>query len=390
MSSTKRYWEEVESRGWNDIGTTVCTRCLVDDALVAAIELLGGQVRCDYCGRVPTGGAASAPFETLLALVLDGLTSEYEDPIESMAWTEGEYVGLTIDTDDLLMELEVTDHDGVLKDLCRAIHRDRWCQIDPYAASPSDALKWGWQSFRDFVKHRRRFTFLTEDRSPWLGAGEIPMHALPAAVSRSVSEAGLVVDLPAGSSWWRLRPHPGNESYSTAADIGPASHKEARDNRMSPKGIGFFYGSSTPDGARAEVAGYADQTQHGSMGQFRTTRAYKVVDLRSIPAVPSVFDPERRSKRPAIKFLHGFVDDARQVSEPSDVQKLDYVPTQVIAETFRFDLPVDGILWRSTRDESTDCCVLFFGADQIDDLDGQDVALVMDPDSVQHLAAPIG
>lgn len=51
-----------------------------------------------------------------------------------------------------------------------------------------------------------------------------------------------------------------------------------------------------------------------------------------------------------------------EVADPTDKQNLDYVPLQVVAQTFRYDLPVDGILWRSSKDETVTSCVLLWRA----------------------------
>jgi hypothetical protein len=160
---------------------------------------------------------------------------------------------------------------------------------------------------------------------------------------------------------------------------------------MSPKGVGAFYGASTATGARAEVAGYADPAHDGSIGKFVTTVPLAVVDLRDLPDYPSLFDPDRRHLRAPIEFLYGFVKDATEVADPSDKQNLDYVPTQVVAETFRYDLPVDGILWKSAKDPSVTSCVLFIPSTGVTE-QGNETAttrLVLDPATVGHIAAPL-
>lgn len=207
MGMAKRYMEEVEARGWNDADSVVCSNCVIDQALVDAIVAHGGSGACDYCEEKPVSPAASAPIESVLELIVDGLRHEYEDPAEQMAWDEG-YVGTVYDTWDLLYDLEVTDREDVHRDLHSAIRLGHWCHRDPYAASPTESLTWGWEEFRTFVKHRRRYTFLATDDSTADGAGMIPMHAMPSAVAEAVKTGGRVTSLPAGASWWRLRPHP--------------------------------------------------------------------------------------------------------------------------------------------------------------------------------------
>lgn len=390
MGLTKRYMEEVEARGWNDVGTTICSRCVVDPALVAAVRDHGGDDPCDYCEESPIAPEASAPFEVVLELVVDGLKFEYEDPVEQMAWDEG-YVGTVYDTCDLLYDLGVTERTDVHDALHDAIVTAQWCQRDPYAATPSEALTWGWQAFRDFVKHRRRFTFLTTDHSTADGAGMLPMDAMPSAVAAAVEEGGLIKDLPAEAEWWRVRVHEPGENYSSAADLGTPPDSVAKDNRMSPKGIGVFYGASSKEGARAEVAGYAKPTQVGTVGRFVTTTPLAVVDLRELPEVPSLFDAGRRHLRPYTQFLRDFVQDVTKVADPSDKQNLEYVPTQVVAETFRYDIPVDGVLWRSSKDRSVTSCVLFIPSTEVADQGKAttETRLVLDPTSVELIGAPL-
>ncbi len=390
MGLSKRYMELVEARGWTDPESTICSKCVVEEALAAAIRAHGGFEQCDYCGQRPQSPDASAPAALVLELVVDGIKLEYEDPAEGMAW-DGGYVGNVHDTWDLLWELEITDREDVHEALHNAIVTAQWCQRDPYAAKPAQALKWGWEEFRRFVKHRRRFTFLTTDHSTADGAGMIPMHAMPSIIASAVEEVGLVRDLPVGTEWWRVRPHPNNESYSSAADIGTPPDAVARDNRMTPKGIGAFYGASTAAGAKAEVAGYADSADDGSLGRFVTTTPLTILDLRYLPHYPSLFDADRRHLRAPIEFLYGFVKDATQVADPSDSQNLDYVPTQVMAETFRYDLPIDGVLWRSVKDQAVTSCVLFIPATEVADLgnEADNTRLVLDPASVDHIPAPL-
>jgi hypothetical protein len=395
MGQAKRYMEEVETRGWSDVGTTICSECVIDPALEDAIKAHGGTDPCDYCEETPTPPAASAPLEVVLELVVDGLRHEYEDPVEQMAYDAG-YVGTVYDTWDLLWDLEITEQEDVHNALHDAIQQGQWCQRDPYAATPTEALTWGWAAFRKFVKHTRRFTFLTTDHSTADGAGTIPMHAMPAAIADAVEVAGLVKTLPEGSEWWRVRAHAAIKPYTSAADLGTPPDAFARDNRMSPKGIGAFYGASTKKGARAEVAGYASPTCEGSVGLFKIVGPLDVVDLRELPAVPSLFDPHQRHLRAPIQFLYGFVKDATQIADPSDIQNLDYVPTQVVAETLRYELsgangPVTGILWRSSKDPAVTSCVLFIPSDAVADLghETDGTRLVFDPATVDHITAPL-
>ena len=395
MGQAKRELIEIDEQGWQDVGTIVCTDCIVDEALVQAIRANNGSSACSYCERLPRSPAASAPLEVVLRLIVDGFRYEYEDPIEHMG-RDDEWVGTVHELSDLLWEFQATERTDVHEALNDAIVQDQWCQKDPYAESPTQALTWGWKAFRRFVKNNRRLPDIQDGKADALGAGAIPKHDMPSALVQSVLEAGLVRTLPASTDWWRIRVHNAGERYTAAADIGTPKDEFAQHNRMSPKGLGAFYGASTRDGARKEVAGYAETTAEGTIGLFRTARPLDVLDLTDLPDVPSLFDPDRRHLRAPILFLNGFVRDVTEVAEPSDDEKLDYIPTQKVAEIFRTEIagkegPLAGIMWRSSKDKMVTSCVLFIPSSEVADAGAEDsnTRLSLDPTSVKTLPAPL-
>jgi hypothetical protein len=238
-----------------------------------------------------------------------------------------------------------------------------WCQRDPYAVTPTQALEWGWQAFRSFVKGQRRYTFLVPDPTTADGAGALAMHSVPGAIADAVAKGDLIATMPAGSAWWRARVDESGKTFVNAKEIGTPPAGFAKDNRMSPKGIGVFYGASTLDGAVTEVAGYAGTTATLSLGRFELIDAIRVVDLREVDPVPSLLDSERRNLRAPIAFLHSFVQDISTPAEPTDIQNLDYVPTQIITEYLRYELPahfgrIEGVIWRSSKDRTVDVRVV--------------------------------
>lgn len=393
-----RLLEEIEARGWSGVDKTVCSGCLTDYALKAAVRETGGRTSCDYCQTAPVSPEASAPVDVILDLIVEGFRYEYEAPIEQVLYSseEGGYQMGLYDAGDLLENHEVTEDEELFKDLVMAIEQDAWVQRDPYAASPKDALRWGWQAFRKYVKHRRRYTFLVRDISPSHGAGDISMDEMPAALADAVETAGQIRVLEAGTKWWRIRVHPAGEVHQTAAALGSPPDEWAKDNRMTPKGMGAFYGASTPAGAQAEVAGYADPTDEGTIGEFELLRDITVVDLTTVDDVPSLYDASRRHERAPIAFMRGFVKDVTRIADPSDRQNLDYIPTQVVAEYLRYELkgaagPVVGILWRSSKDDAVEDCVIFAANEEMSDAgdSGSDSLLELRPSSVRLIPAPL-
>jgi hypothetical protein len=116
-----------------------------------------------------------------------------------------------------------------------------------------------------------------------------------------------------------------------------------------------------------------------------------VVDLREVAPVPSLFDPQMRPLRAPITFLQSFVEDISTPSSPTDHQNLEYVPTQVITEYLRYELPaklgpIEGVIWRSSRDRSVDVCALFIAFDEIADAGSEtaNTRMVLNPSTVIH------
>lgn len=388
------------------IDMTVCSNCIYDQALAEAVRGEGGKEACDYCGSTPDGEEASAALETVAELIRRGFECEHEDAAEMVLWSSadgGYQMSGQRDTWDLLRDHEVSENEELLADLQSEIGEQVWVQRDPYAASPVQALRWGWNGFRDLVKHQRRYTFLIRDEADTTGVGgELGMAGVPAAVADAVHDAGHIVVLPASTRWWRIRPHAPGEVYTSAADLGSPPDAVAQDNRMSPKGMGTFYGASTLAGARAEVAGYANPRHDGTAGQFELLRDISVVDLRDAANTPSLFDASRRHLRAPIEFMRDFLKDVTRIADPSDIQNLEYIPTQVIAEYFRYGLsgnagPVQGILWRSSKDCTVTSCVIFAAQDLMTDHRPTTTTAPSDPDplmmlvpgSVQTLRAPL-
>lgn len=395
----KRLLDEIEARGWSGVEKTVCSECVTDYALKAAVREMGGLTSCDYCQAAPVPPEASAPVDVILDLIVDGFRYEYEDPIEQVLYSsaDGGYQMGLYDAGDLLETHEVTEDGNLFSDLVMAIEQDAWVQRDPYAASPKDRLRWGWQAFREYVKHRRRYTFLVRDSSPSYGAGDISMDEMPAALADAVETAGQIRVLAAGTKWWRIRVHSPEEQHQTAAALGSPPDEWAKDNRMTPKGMGAFYGASTPSGAQAEVAGYADPSDEGTVGEFELLRDITVVDLTTVDDVPSLYDGSRRHERAPIAFMRGFVKDVTRIADPSDGQNLDYIPTQIVAEYLRYELkgvagPVVGILWRSSKDATVENCVIFATNEEMSDSgeSGPDSLLELRPTSVRRIPAPLG
>jgi hypothetical protein len=143
--------------------------------------------------------------------------------------------------------------------------------------------------------------------------------------------------------------------------LGSPPPTKASANRMSPAGISMFYGSDDIPTVVAEIGSHTTK-RFAVVGAFETTRPLWVVNLASLPTVPSVFDPQGREHYYELLFLHEF---ARDLSEPVVLdgrEHIEYVPTQVVTEYMRWlpDVAIDGLLFTSAQNSGTSC-VIFCG-----------------------------
>ncbi|MFG2873943.1 RES family NAD+ phosphorylase [Streptomyces sp. NPDC048337] len=215
-----------------------------------------------------------------------------------------------------------------------------------------------WSLFRQQVGHHRRFTLLAgPDRH-----GAPSSVAMLDEVSAVVDRLGLVRTLPAGQQVWRgrMRRDPTPPGYA-AADIGSTPLARATANRMSPVGVSMFYGSENVATVLAEITAH-DPRPYAAVAAFELIRPIPVVDLATVPAAPSVFDPDRRSLIRSVGFMRSFSEDLSRPVTRDGHEHLAYVPTQVLTEYFRClsPLSVDGIAFRSAHNGGVNY-VLFTG-----------------------------
>lgn len=372
MGITKRMVMQTEEQGWSYSDAVICPDCLEEPILEQAVHHAANASLgpCTFCGQVD-----AASLDVVLELVVGGLREEYTDPINEASYDSGEggYQVATQDTEELLDENDVSSDQAVIEAIARSIHTTEWCGRDLAVPPVGMGLAWSWKRFREEVRTRRRYTFLLPDPAEEDEPGMHLVHEVPAAVTKAVQLADLVIDLPAGGTWWRARVDEAGKTFATARDIGPPPSDFARSNRMTAVGISAFYGASTHAGAVGEVSKYADPGSGLSVGEFALHRELRVLDLRTPPSVASLFNAVDRHRRPATVFLREFIDSIGEPTRPGGSpteSEITYIPTQIITEFLRYGLPdgpVDGILWRSTAVDDVDCCVLFATPEQCAD-----------------------
>lgn len=361
----------------------VCAQCFDDYAIKEFIRAHAVEKHCSFCRRRNLRKAIAAPGEEVLEFFLRGIHSEYDGvgkhslPYDS---EEGRYIVPVYTIWELVHDqyTDISSNEHVLNWIVDSFNDGRqWCDRNPLILSPEEGLISGWRDFCEAVKHRTRYLFFEPPPQQAPGAlpepGEEPHYVHPARlleeIGESVKSAGLIREIPAGTAILRARPHDRAAQYSTPADLGPPSEDRAKAGRMNAAGIVVFYGALEKITALAETA---HRAPCASIGTFELTRPARVLDLRNLPSVPSIFDESKMEQRLPLRFLHSFRDDISEPIKPDDRVHIEYAPTQVVSEFIKSRFTdqngnrVDGVLYPSSRRREGCNAVFFANRDNVE------------------------
>ena len=343
----------------------VCPACVTDPFVIAELEESLEDKACTYCGTVP-----SADMVVLLDQISDYLSTEFEDPANSLLYDgrEGGYQGVTDNGYDIVMDLYPwSDREDLVEDVATAFSDRLWCEQDYGRLKDDDMLRIGWERFSDLIKHHTRHLFFDTSSNKSTQDEGIPPSQMLIALGDLANDLNLFSRIPMGSEIFRARVHEEGLSPSTAKELGPPPKEAAvLSNRMSPAGISMFYGAFDPKTALRETFDPArGAKKRATVATFRTSRDLLMLDLTVLPALPSPFDRADRHLRRSLSFLHEFVEDFSRPVARDGREHVDYVPTQVVTEFFRHrhlapgGASIDGIVYTSSREGGGKAVVLF-------------------------------
>lgn len=358
MSGANHEAKAEEEQGWGSSDKHVCSCCVNDSALAAALSRaeIAGRV-CDFCG-----GAAAAPLDVLLERFVAGLENEYGGPDdEGVPWDgrEGGYqVARVVGTWDLMTYefCDVLTGDGLVEAVRDTMLERNWVERNWVWRRRDEVLTDAWDAFCELVKREPWDVAHQEqhDREDVRFTAEVSAEAILDEVGVLLSRLpGRVHRLAAGSMFWRARVHEESEMEKcrSVKELGTAPPKDAAANRMSPAGVPLFYGAQLADTAVRETT-HGGSSGFVTYGRFETTRSCIVVDLMQLPAV-SMFDPVLGGDWRYFRFLNQFTETLSRPVEQK-VEHADYVPTQMVTtyllKSFRdhHGHMIDGLMYNSS------------------------------------------
>lgn len=369
MGRAKAWLMEQEERGYYEAEGAICEACVTDPALKYWVSQNLSDPACRFCGE-ESEDLIAASFDEFVGVVLTGVRFDWNHPDDEGIMyisAEGGYQASISDTWDVLGDYDISEDSDVIDAIIEVVGSDGWVGRGYYAGDKSQRLEWGWDAFKDVVKHQTRYVFLTPEEDDHFT--EVPpsrmLTTIGATVVDELAELNLVNEIPAETDLFRIRI--GADPYQTGAEIGtPPAQFATQSNRMSPAGIPMFYGAFDVETARLETF---DPEHHAgqilSIGTFRPTRNLRVLDLADLPDIPSVFEEDGHHRIHPLRFLHAFAGDIAKPIARDGREHIEYVPTQIVTEYFRRvfrdaeDQAIDGIVYQSSRAGGERAFVLF-------------------------------
>ncbi|MFD2628134.1 HEPN-associated N-terminal domain-containing protein [Oceanobacillus kapialis] len=342
----------------------VCGNCINEIFIKQYIEENACSEYCDYCDfENENDGFIAADMDDVVEFIIDALKVEWGNPDdEGVGYDsrEGGYLGAEIyDGWDFILEILCheanIENEYLIRDLQDKFLDTIWCKVDPYNLPEDKELFITWQTFSEQVKHKTRYVFYkTHTKSTYVMERFNPNEVLD-IIGSNVEKLGLIKKLTE-QKIYRARVSDKGEYFKKAMEIGPPPKENAlNSNRMSPAGIPMFYGGIDEETALLEVNFLPGENVVATIGEFKNAYSLLMLDLTSIPNVPSIFDEEDRKNRWIVKFFYSFLSDFTKPIKKDGKEHIDYVPTQIVTEYFRHifrtkaNQSIDGIIYPSSK-----------------------------------------
>lgn len=371
MGRAKQRMIELQGRGFDEVYGNVCENCFEDRGLKEYIKKIAINDTCDFCD-MDAANSMVAPLEDVIEHIIRCIRTEWVPLDESGAPWDSEdkgYVTSSTEFDDLLRDLDPgINSEQLFEYIVESV--DSWYWARPFASTTeNEVLQFLWDRFKQLVTHESRFVLgmLHDDQDyEWHDPYSFPPHAILRLLGDGVLKLSLIKRLPKDTEIFRVRTNI-KHSFHDVAELGPPpSEKAIAANRMSPAGISMFYGSVEEETALGETIGNKGDKGIASIATFKLMEELLILDLTSLPPIPSIFEYERLDDRCVLIFIHDFINDLTRPIAQDESVNVEYIPTQIVTEFFRHIFryngsKINGIKYPSSRVEGGASYVLFFG-----------------------------
>lgn len=240
--------------------------------------------------------------------------------------------------------------------------------FEPYDMDREASVEFEWDDFEESIKHESRLLSAPRGPKP-LTAPESNYRFVNSLLVFAEEHAGLIKQLERGTKLYRARTDRDSRALerdaklSPETQLGPAPENQASAGRMNAQGVPMFYAAFSAETACAEVAAHSPYDEAVS-GTFILQQSLRVLDLTQSLPIRSVFDdspPVAGDHR--LASLGYYVERITQPVILDGNHPVDYAPTQVLTDAFRYwaDPQIDGIIYPSQVSKGGKNVVLFFG-----------------------------
>ncbi len=361
MGLAKRAMEDAWERGHWASGEVICATH-VSDPFLASIGRTGNTEECVVCKAVPD---LAIDLDDLMDAVFAVVRCYWGRALDDLYFDRESEHGFAFPGDvqmtyELVGENFYGDIDFEVIEVMGPLWTDdeQWYDRSVLWLEGRELLSHSWKIFAEWARNAGDGEQPPEPEFPWIGeqADGIALNELLPRLADLVTDLDLVRE--DDRVWHRARHMEPGEAENAATLGSVPAEKSCRPNRMSRVGDSMFYGAADADTAVAEVAGIAQSGQRTVVGEWRSSRPLRMLDLTRLPEVPSFYDAEHAETRGALLFLVAFSDEVSREISPDDWLP-EYRPTQRVGAHFRDAVPhVDGVIYKSSL-TGKPCCAVF-------------------------------
>ena len=375
MGYFKQKMIELEGKNLSNVPKkNLCKNHISDNAINNFIRKNSSKGYCDYCKK----NVNVVSLESLLEFMMIGISNFYEDAGNFLGYNsqDGGYQGETFDSNELIQDLIGLDADPfeLTEDIVNSIDNIAWAEPDMYYDNQRDELMYKWSYFKDLIKHQSRYFFQQNITSQ----DTRNAYAILKEVGKITNTLNLIKKIDKTTTIYRCIQHHKDESFNVIEKlVSPPNKYAIYPNRFSPSGVSMLYSAFDKNTAIKETLSRVDKKKNMiTISEFKFKRDINVIDFTQLPQLPSLFDYNKIKSYYLILFLKDLVSDFTQNIEKDGKEHIEYVPTQVVTEYFRYSFnknrkkKIEGFIYPSSKNPLKTSSVIFWNNNEcIDNLE---------------------